>query len=93
MGIATYRRRCGRNVGTPCIRRKWSECYSLQTEVTLAQLDLCLGPGCLDRDRICERGYYVRYDDDWRRHGDNCATIEAEPVVTWRFANGAATRS
>jgi hypothetical protein len=62
-------------------------------EVTLAQLDLCLGPGCLDRDRICERGYYVRYDDDWRRHGDNGATIEAEPVVTWRFANGAATRS
>jgi hypothetical protein len=37
-------------------------------EVTLAQLNLCVGPDCR-RDR--ERRYYDR-SDDWRyRHGDN----------------------
>ena len=54
---------------------------SSKPEVTLAQLDLCVGPGCLDRNRIRERGYYDRYDDDWRRHGDN-----------WRYYRGGACR-
>ena len=38
--------------------------------VTLAQLDLCVGPNCRDRDRAYrDRRYYDR-DDDWRyRHG------------------------
>ncbi len=41
-------------------------------EVTLAQLDVCVGPNCRDRDRVYrERRYYDR-DDDWRyRHGYN----------------------
>ncbi len=43
-------------------------------EVTLAQLDVCIGPDCRDRDRVYrerERRYYNRYDDDWRyRRGD-----------------------
>jgi hypothetical protein len=38
-------------------------------EITLAQLDFCVGPDCR-RDR--ERRYYDRYDDDWRyRRGDH----------------------
>ena len=46
-------------------------------EVTLAQLDLCVGPDCRDRDR-----YYDRSDDDWRYlHGDN-----------WRYYRGGACR-
>jgi hypothetical protein len=38
--------------------------------VRLAQLDLCVGPNCRDRDRVYrDRRYYDR-DDDWRyRHG------------------------
>jgi hypothetical protein len=42
-------------------------------ELTLAQLDVCVGPDCRDRDRgHGERRYYNRYDDDWlHRHGDN----------------------
>jgi hypothetical protein len=45
---------------------------SSKPEVTLAQLDLCVGPDCRDRDRAYrERRYYDR-DDDWRyRHRDN----------------------
>ena len=40
--------------------------------VTLAQLDLCIGPDCRERAyRERERRYYNRYDDDWRyRRGD-----------------------
>jgi len=46
-------------------------------EVTLAQLDLCVGPDCR-RDR--ERRYYDR--DDWRyRHGYN-----------WRYSRGSGCR-
>lgn len=50
--------------------------------VTLAQLDLCVGPNCRDRDRAYrERRYYDR-DDDWRyRHGDN-----------WRYYRDGACR-
>jgi hypothetical protein len=45
--------------------------------VTLAQLDLCVGPDCRR-----ERRYYDRYDDDWRyRNGDN-----------WRHYRGEACR-
>ncbi len=49
--------------------------------VTLAQLDLCIGPDCR-RER--ERRYYdrydddrrYRYDDDWRyRRGDRCREV------------------
>lgn len=49
--------------------------------VTLAQLDLCIGPDCR-RER--ERRYYDRYyddrryrdDDDWRyRRGDHCRDV------------------
>ena len=43
-------------------------------EVTLAQLDVCVGPDCRDRARVYrerERRYYNRYDNDWRyRRGD-----------------------
>ena len=43
-------------------------------EVTLAQLDVCVGPDCRDRDRVYrerEYRYFNRYDDDWRyRLGD-----------------------
>jgi len=53
---------------------------SSRPEVTLAQLD-CAVPDCRDRDRVRERGYYDRYDDDWRRHGDN-----------WRYYRGGACR-
>ena len=39
-----------------------------QPGVTLAQLDLCVGPDCRYRDR--DRRYYDRYGDDWRyRYG------------------------
>ena len=40
-------------------------------EVTLAQLNLCVGPDCRDRDRVYrDRRYYDRYDNDSRyRHG------------------------
>jgi hypothetical protein len=41
-------------------------------EVTLAQLDLCVGPNCRDRDgdRIYRERHYYGRDDDWRyRHG------------------------
>ena len=34
-------------------------------EVTLAQLNFCVGPDCRDRR------YYGRYDDDWRYRRDN----------------------
>jgi hypothetical protein len=34
-------------------------------EVTLAQLNFCIGPDCRDRR------YYDRYDDDWRYRRDN----------------------
>ncbi len=41
--------------------------------VTLAQLDLCVGPNCRDRDRDYrdrDRRYFGRYGDDWRyRYG------------------------
>jgi len=38
-------------------------------EVTLAQLDVCVGPDCRERDRVHrERRYFNRYDDD-RRYG------------------------
>ena len=42
-----------------------------QPEITLAQLNLCVGPDCRDRDRADrERRYYGR-DEDWRfRQGD-----------------------
>jgi hypothetical protein len=49
--------------------------------VTLAQLDVCIGPDCR-RER--ERRYYgqygddrrYRYDDDWRyRRGDHCRDV------------------
>lgn len=54
-----------------------------EPEVMLAQLDLCVGPDCGDRDRVYrERRYYNRYGDDWRyRHGDN-----------WRYYRGGACR-
>jgi len=50
--------------------------------VTLAQLDLCIGPDCQRVYR--ERRYYNRYDDDWRyrydddwryRRGDRCREV------------------
>jgi hypothetical protein len=44
-------------------------------EVTLAQLNFCIGPECRDRDRR----YYDRYDDDWRYRRDN----------DWRYRYGA----
>jgi hypothetical protein len=52
-------------------------------EVTLAQLNLCVGSDCRDRDQVYgERRYYDRYDDDWRyRHGDN-----------WRYYRDGACR-
>ena len=34
-------------------------------EVTLAQLNFCVGPDCRDRR------YYGRYDDDWRYRRDH----------------------
>jgi len=37
--------------------------------VTLAQLDVCIGPDCQRPYR--ERRYYDRYDDDWRYRHDN----------------------
>ncbi len=45
-------------------------------EVTLAQLDFCIGPDCR-RER--DRRYYDRYDDDWRYRRDN----------DWRYGYGA----
>ena len=42
-------------------------------EVTLAQLNLCVGPDCR------ERRYYDRYDDDWRYRRDH----------DWRYRYGA----
>jgi hypothetical protein len=45
-------------------------------EVTLAQLDFCIGPDCR-RER--ERRYYDRYDDDWQYRRDN----------DWRYGYGA----
>jgi hypothetical protein len=46
--------------------------------VTLAQLDLCIGPDCQRGYRDRERRYYNRYDDDWRyRHDDD-----------WRYRRG-----
>jgi hypothetical protein len=52
-------------------------------EVTLAQLDLCVGPDCRERDQIYrERHYSDRYDDDWRYlHADN-----------WRYYRGGTCR-
>ena len=56
---------------------------SSRSEVMLAQLD-CAVPDCRDRDRVRERGYYdrydddrrYRYDDDWRyRRGDRCREV------------------
>ncbi len=36
-----------------------------EPEITLAQLNLCVGPDCRDRDRVYrERRYFDR--DDWR---------------------------
>lgn len=49
--------------------------------VTLAQLDLCVGPNCRDRDRVYrererERRYYGRYGDDWRYYrGGACRDV------------------
>jgi hypothetical protein len=52
--------------------------------VTLAQLDLCIGPDCQQVYRDRERRYYnrydddrrYRYDDDWRyRRGDRCREV------------------
>jgi hypothetical protein len=52
--------------------------------VTLAQLDLCIGPDCQRVYRDRERRYYNRYDDDWRyrydddwryRRGDRCREV------------------
>ncbi len=41
--------------------------------VTLAQVDVCVGPDCR-RDR--ERRYFGRYDDDRRyRHGERCREV------------------
>ena len=46
--------------------------------VTLAQLDLCIGPDCQRVYRERERRYYDRYDGDWRyRYGDD-----------WRYRRG-----
>jgi hypothetical protein len=46
--------------------------------VTLAQLDVCVGPDCQRVYRERERRYYDRYDDDWRyRYGDD-----------WRYRRG-----
>ena len=42
-------------------------------EVTLAQLNFCVGPDCRDRR------YYDRYDDDWRYRRDH----------DWRYRYGA----
>jgi hypothetical protein len=51
-------------------------------EVTLAQLNLCVGSDCRDADQINrERRYADRYDDDWRFHGDN-----------WRYYRGGTCR-
>jgi len=47
---------------------------SSKPEVTLAQLNFCIGPDCRGRDRR----YYDRYDDDWRYRRDN----------DWRYRYG-----
>jgi hypothetical protein len=40
-------------------------------EVTLAQLDLCVGPNCRDRDRVYrDRRYYGRDYDSRYHYGD-----------------------
>ncbi len=52
-----------------------------RSAVTLAQLDLCVGPDCQrDRGRRYYDRYYDerrnRYDDDWRyRRGDRCRDV------------------
>jgi len=47
--------------------------------VTLAQLDVCIGPDCRRpyRERYYhDDGYYGRYDGDWRyRRGDHCRDV------------------
>jgi hypothetical protein len=40
--------------------------------VTLAQLDVCIGPDCR---RESERRYYGRYDDDWRYRRERCREV------------------
>jgi hypothetical protein len=49
-------------------------------QVTLAQLDVCVGPDCRDRDRDRvyrerERRYYDRDDDPRYRRGDHCRDV------------------
>jgi hypothetical protein len=55
-----------------------SNAIASKPAVTLAQLDLCIGPDCQRVYRERERRYYGRYDDDWRyRYGDD-----------WRYRRG-----
>ena len=51
--------------------------------VTLAQLDVCVGPDCRERDRVYrERPYYDRNDDDWRYRN----------VENWHYYRGGTCR-
>src|SRR5215469_13845747 len=62
--------------GVPASAEDGGNAVPSKPAVTLAQLDLCIGPDCQRTYR--ERRYYDRYDDDWRyRYGED-----------WRYRRG-----
>jgi hypothetical protein len=65
----------------PAAAEDGSNAIPSKPAVTLAQLDLCIGPDCRGY-REYERPYYGRYDDDWRyRRGDRCRDVT---IREWR---------
>ena len=66
----------------PAFAEHGGNAFPTRPAVTLAQLDVCIGPDCQRPYR--EREYYGRYDDDrryrhdddWRyRRGDHCRDV------------------
>lgn len=66
----------------PAFAEDGGNAFPSRPAVTLAQLDVCIGPDC--RERRYYNEYYGRYDDDrryrygddWRyRRGDHCRDV------------------